>query len=314
VLSSIDWRWVFFAPVLMAAAILIAAIKLVPRDGADARRQRASAGSFDVAGTLTLTGGMLLLVAGVVRAPEAGWLVSAVTLVGAAVALAAFVAIERRAAAPLVRLGILRSAPLVRANLGAMLFIGAFVAFQFVAVLYMQELRGWSSLETGLALAVAGIDAILAPTLTPWLLERLSTVAVALAGMALAVAGYALFLPLGDDWTYAAMLPTMLLLGLAFAFAYGALTLAATDGVAEEEQGLASGLVSVSVQFGAALGLAIATAINVSATGDSSPGELLDGYRAALIVPVVAAALGAAITASGLRPGARAPEPALAAR
>ncbi len=68
----------------------------------------------------------------------------------------AFVAIERRAAAPLVRLGILRSASLVRANVGTMLFIGAFMAFQFVAVLYLQELRGWSSVETGLALMVLG--------------------------------------------------------------------------------------------------------------------------------------------------------------
>ena len=53
-----------------------------------------------------------------------------------------------------------------------MLFIGAFVAFQFVAVLYLQELRGWSPVETGLALVVLGIDAILAPTLTPRLVER----------------------------------------------------------------------------------------------------------------------------------------------
>jgi predicted MFS family arabinose efflux permease len=213
-----------------------------------------------------------------------------------------------------VRLGILRSGPLLRANVGALLFIGAYVAFQFVVVLYLQELRGWSAPETGLALAVAGIDLILAPTVTPWLLQRFGTVPVTLAGMGLAAVGYALFLPLGDDWTYAAMLPTMLLLGVAFALAYGALTIAATEGVGEEEQGLAGGLLNVSIQFGAAIGLAVATAVNVSATGAAgSPDDLLDGYRAALIVPIVAAVLGAAVTASGLRPRSRAPEPAYAA-
>jgi predicted MFS family arabinose efflux permease len=306
-LTAIDWRWVFFAPVLLAAFLLAAAVRLVPDDG---RRER-PAGGFDVAGSLTLTGGMLLLVGAVVRAPEVAWAVTAVTLAASAVLLAAFVAIERRSASPLVRLGILRSGPLLRANAGAMLFFGAFVAFQFIVVLYLQELRGWSSLETGLALAVAGIDAILAPTLTPWLLQRFGTLPVTLAGMLLAAAGYALFLPLGADWTYAAMLPTLLLIGVAFALAYGALALAATGVVAEDEQGLASGLLNVSIQFGAAFGLAVATAVNVSATGaGDAPGDLLDGYRAALVVPIAAAALGALITASGLRPAARVPEPA----
>jgi predicted MFS family arabinose efflux permease len=256
---------------------------------------------------------MLLLVTAVVRAPDVAAGLTVATFAASAVLLAAFVAIERRSAAPLVRLGILRSGPLVRANVGALLFIGAFVAFQFVVVLYLQELRDWSSLETGLALAVAGIDAVLAPTLTPWLLNRLGTVAVTLGGMGLAAVGYALFLPLGADWSYVAMLPTMLLIGVAFALAYGALTIAATDGVAEEEQGLAGGLLNVSVQFGAALGLAVATAVNVSATENGSAAELLDGYKAALIVPVVAAVLGAALTASGLRPRARVAEPAYAA-
>ena len=153
----------------MAAALLAAAVRLVPDDGRPAR----VAGGFDVAGALTLTGGMLLVVAAVVRAPDVALGATAATLAAGAVLLAAFVAIERRSAAPLVRLGILRSGPLVRANLGALLFIGAFVAFQFVVVLYLQELRGWSSLETGLALLVAGIDAILAPTLTPWLRRAL---------------------------------------------------------------------------------------------------------------------------------------------
>jgi MFS family permease len=308
-LTAIDWRWVFFAPVVMAAGILAAAIRLVPRMGGRAE------GGFDVAGAIAVTGGMLLLVAAVVRAPDVAWGATAATLAASAALLAAFVAIERRAATPLVRLGILRSGPLARANLGALLFVGAFVAFQFIAVLYLQELRGWSALETGLALLVVAIDAVLAPTVTPRLIGRFGTVPVILAGMLLAAAGYALFLPVGPDWTYAAMLPTLVLVGLAFALAYGALTIAATDGIAEEEQGLASGLLNVAVQFGSAVGLALAAAVNVAATGDDgSAGALLDGYRAALLVPVAAALLGAAVTAAGLRPATarREPEPARA--
>jgi hypothetical protein len=95
------------------------------------------------------------------------------------------------------------------------------------------------------------------------------------------------------------MLPSFLLIAVAFSLAYGGLTIAATDGVADADQGVASGLVSMSLQFGAAVGLAIATAVNVAATGDD--GALLDGYRAALLVPVVATALGAAVTLPGLR-------------
>jgi predicted MFS family arabinose efflux permease len=189
-----------------------------------------------------------------------------------------------------VRLAILRSGSLARANIGAMLFLGSFMAFQFVVVLYLQELRGWSALETGLALLVAGIDTVLAPTLTPRLVNRFGTVPVILAGTLLAAAAYALFLPLGLDWSYVQMLPTMILIGLAFSLAYGALTIAATEGIAEEEQGLAGGLLNVSFQFGAALGLAVATAVNVAATeADGSLQAVLDGHRAALVVPVAAA-------------------------
>jgi predicted MFS family arabinose efflux permease len=267
----------------------------VPHDTPPPRTGR----DFDVAGALLGTGAMLVLVLAVVRAPDAalGWTVALLAAAGAL--LWAFVAVERRAPAPLLRLGILRSGTLVRANLGAMLFIGAFVAFQFIVVLYLQELRGWSSLETGLALLVAGIDAVLTPTLTPRLIDRFGTARVTLAGMGLAAVAYALFLPLGSDWSYAAMLPTMVLIGLAFSLAFGALTIAATDGVAEHEQGLASGLLNVSFQFGAAIGLAVATAVYVSAAGDEVAS--LEAYRSALIVPVAAVLLGFLLTATGLR-------------
>ena len=297
-LTSIDWRWVFFAPVLFATGLLVVARRALPRDG-DAVRRR---GGFDVAGAVSLTTAMLLLVLGVVRLPDVAWVQTATTLAGGVVLLAVFSVIERRSASPLVRLGILRSAPLVRANLGALLFVGSFVGFQFIAVLYLQELRGWSALTTGLALMVAGIDTVIAPTLTPLLVRRFGNVRVVLAGMAVGVVAYAAFLQLEADWTYAMMLPALILIGVAFALVYGPLTIAATDGIDEAEQGLAGGLLNAAVQFGAALILAIVTAVNVVVTdGATTEAALLDGYRAALVVPLVAVVLAIVITATGLR-------------
>jgi MFS family permease len=298
-LTEFHWRWVFFAPVLLSAAILLFAMRLIPDDGRPARVD----GGFDILGATTVTGAMLVLVYGMVMATEVAAWQTIVTLLAAAALLIAFVIAERRSAAPLVRLGIFRSVALVRSNFGAMLFAGSFVGFQFIVVLYLQQVRGWSALETGLALLVAGIDAILAPTLTPRLVERFGTAKVILGGAFSATAGYALFLRIDEHSTYVSdMLPTMILIGIAFSLAYGPFTIAATDGIDSGEQGLASGLLYTSWQFGSALGLALVTAIQISATGDStSVDSLLDGFRTALIVPVAAAVLSAIVIASGLR-------------
>ena len=292
-LTAIDWRWVFFAPVVLATAILIGAITLLPREVAPSKQ-----GGYDLGGALTLTASMLLLVTTVVRAPDVPALQSATTLAAGLLLLGAFVVIERRSATPLLRFGILRSAALVRANLAAVLLVGSFVGFQFIAVLYLQELRNWSELETGLALMVIGIDSVLAPTLTPWLVNRFGNGRVVFGGFAFAALAYALFLPLGTDWSYAAMLPTFLLLGLAFSLAYGPLTIAATDGVSEQEQGLAGGVLTTSFQFGSALGLAAVTAV-LAAADDLT----VEGFRTALTVPLVAAGLGLLVTLLGLSRG-----------
>lgn len=297
-LTSIDWRWVFFAPVLMAAAILVAAVRLIPHDVPAAR----TGGGYDVGGTLSLTTAMLLLVYTVVMLPEVGAGSTVATAAAGLALLALFVAIERRSRTPLLRLGLLRAAPLVRANVGAMLLVGGFVGFQFIAVLYLQEFRGWSEMQTGLALMVLGLDAILAPTLTPVLVRRFGNPVVIVAGLTLAVVAYVLFLRVGADWTYAAMLPSFLVLSTAFALSYGPLTIAATDGVAEEEQGLASGVLTTSFQFGSALGLAVVTAVVVA--GSDADGAGLDAFRTALLVPLAGAVIGVLVTASGLRRGA----------
>jgi MFS family permease len=299
-LVTVGWRWVFFAPVIMSALLLLAAIPLV-KDSVTPPRP--SLREFDLGGGLTVTGAMLLLAYAVIRLEHASdWLGTAGAFAAGLALLAAFVAIERRVPHPLVRLRILRSAPLVRTNVAALLFLGAFAGFQFLVTLYLQELRGWSPLQTGLAMLVLAIDVILAPTLTPRLVERFGNLRVLFGGLVLAVIGYLLFLPVGLDWAYTAMLPTMVVLGLAFSLAYGPLTMAATDGIDEREHGLAGGLLYTATQFGTALGLSAATAVYAAGLGDTP----LDAIQSALVVPVVAVATAVVVAGLGLRRQGRA--------
>ncbi|MFJ1580632.1 MFS transporter [Streptomyces sp. NPDC088182] len=301
-LTAVDWRWVFFAPVVLSFLVLTAALALLPRPP----RPDRTGERVDLAGSVSVTAAIVLLVLGVERASHTGIGETLGTLAAGLALLAVFVAVERRSASPLVRLGIFRSGPLVRANLSALLFAAGFFGFQFLVVLYLQELRGWSTLQTSFAMIVIGIDAILSPTLTPRLVARFGNARVIFGGLLLAALAYALFLPVGADWTYPAMFPSLIILGLAFALAYGPLTIAATDGIEEREQGLAGGLLYTSFQFGAALGLSAVTAVNVAATDGDAPAALLDGYRAALVVPFAAALIAALVSAFGLRSPRRA--------
>lgn len=296
-LAAVNWRWVFFAPVILTLLILVAALVLIPKSP---RPDREGQG-VDLGGALSVTGAILLLVFGVERAAHASATVTAATIGAGLVLFGVFIAIERRSASPLVRLGIFRSGSLVRANLAGDALRRGLLRFQFIAVLYLQELRGWSTLQTSFALIVIGVDAILSPTLTPRLVAKFGNARVIFGGLLLAALSYALFLPVGADWTYLAMFPSLIILGLAFSLAYGPLTILATDGVAEEEQGVAGGLLYTSFQFGAALGLSFVATVNIAATDGTSPAALLDGYRAALVVPLVAALVAAVISAFGLR-------------
>jgi MFS family permease len=299
-LTEAGWRWVFFLPAPVALIALVAGIKLVPRSE---RAERA--GGFDAAGAVTITAAMLLLVYTLVDAPNAGWgsLRTIGSFAGAAAFLAAFVIRERRTPVPLVRLGILRSGALVRANLAAMALFGSWIGFQFIATLYMQQLRGWSSLDTGLAIFPAGLLVAVFSTRIAPLVMRFGVTRLILAGLVSIVAGYLLFLPIGLESGYlASLLPTFLLAGLGFALAFGPLNIAATSGVAAEEQGLAGGLLNTSFQFGGALALAVTTAvINANTGAGGTPQALLDGFRPALFVPVIVGVLGIVAVAGGLR-------------
>ncbi|WP_370651332.1 MFS transporter [Iamia sp. SCSIO 61187] len=298
-LTTVSWRWVFFAPVLLALVILVAALALLERDEAEPKDAR---GRIDVAGAVTITGAMVLAIFTLTELErrDGRWGLIVASGVTSVVLAGVFFVAERRSSAPLVRLELLARGSLVRTNVSALLFMAGFFAFQFVVTLYLQDLRGWSSIATSLALLVVGIDAVLAPTLTPRLVARFGTGRVILGGLGLAAVAYGQFLRVEDDWAYASMFPSIAVLGLAFALVYGPLTIAATDGVDEDEQGVASGVLYTAMQFGAALGLAAVTVARGEVGPDTGAPELLDGFRTALLVPLVAVVLASAVIASGL--------------
>jgi MFS family permease len=301
-LTEVSWRWTLLLPAPVSAVILVAAARLVPRDAAPDRRGR----RFDLPGAATVTAAMLLLVYAVVNAPQAGW-ASARTVgsfAAVAVLLAAFVTIERRSRDPLVRLGIFRSAMLTRANVGAMVLFGSYVAFQFLVTQYLQIMAGWSALATALAFLPAGVLVAIASTRMGPVLDRFGPPKMIAVAFACLVAGYALFLRIGPIPDYpAVILPSVLLIGAAFGLGFSSLNIQATAGVANQEQGLASGILQTSFQVGGAIVLAIVTAI-VDAGGANRvvTTQALTAYRPALEVITGVAALGVVIALSGLSP------------
>jgi EmrB/QacA subfamily drug resistance transporter len=296
-LTELGWRWTFLLPVPFALAILLLAPRVIPRDRIIPGQRR----RYDVAGAVTITAAMLLLVRTVVEAPEVGW--AAPETIGAfavvVALLAAFVTIELRTPQPLVRLGILRTGSLVRANIGMATMLGAYVGFQFVGTLYLQTMHGWSPVETALAFLPGGLLVALgSPRIGP-LVDRFGTPRVIAVGMVAFVVGYALFLRIDSSPSFVGlMLPTMLLIGFGFALCFPTQNIQAVAGIPDHEQGLASGLVNTSFQLGGAIGLAIVTAV---VSGETS----LDAFRPAIAVVTGLAGLGLLVALAGLIPAAR---------
>jgi MFS family permease len=297
-LTEAGWRLTFLLPVPIAAAILIALPRVIADDTPAPDQRR----SYDFPGAVTITAGMLLLVRSVVRAPDVGWGApeTLISILVAVALLVAFVMIEQHTREPLVRLGILRSGPLARANLTAMAVFGCYVSFQFIGTLYLQALLGWSPIATALAFLPGGvIVAFGSPRVGP-LADRFGTERVMAVGLVAFVIGYALILRIQDTLTYATVfLPTMVLIGIGFALCFPMLNIQATAGIPDSEQGVASGLVQTSFQVGGAIVLAVITAI-VSTQATGSPSQIVDGYRTALEVVLAVSAVALAIVLGGL--------------
>jgi MFS family permease len=308
-LTAVSWRWTLLVPAPVALIVLAAGWWLIPRE-APASGQAATARRrpFDLPGALAVSLSMLLLVYTVVSAQQAGW-TSARTIgsfAAVAAGLAAFVAIESRSRDPLMPLQIFRSAALRRANIGAVTLFGSYVSFQFLATQYLQSLAGWSPISTALAFLPAGVMVAVLSVSTGGLLSRFGPARLTAVAFACLAAAYAVFLRAGVTPDYpGVLLPTMLLVGLAFGLGFSALSVAATDGLPDGEQGLAASLFQTSFQVGGALVLAVVTAVVDAAGGGqlTGPAATLAAYRPALFLITGVAATGALVAIAGLRRG-----------
>jgi predicted MFS family arabinose efflux permease len=307
--ETLSWRWVFFVNLPVGVLATLLALRLVPNSRAEQRPE-----TYDAAGAVTVTGGLLVLVYAIVKAQGYGW-GSWQTLVGFAIAvvlLVAFVLVERRSRAPLIRLGIFRLRSLTGAN-GAMLVVaaGLFAMFYF-ASLYLQEILGYGPLKAGFAFVPFTAGIIVGAGLSQALIRKLGVRAVTYVGIGLGVAGLLYFARLPTHGTYARdVLPTILITSLGMGLTFVPLTLLATTNVADEDAGLASGLLNTSQQVGGALGLAILSTLAASRTshllnhGVTSvavrASALTRGYHVAFAVGAGMLALGALILAVTVR-------------
>src|SRR5215218_2634605 len=247
-LTQLSWRYTFAVVAPVALVLLLAALRVVRPDPiASGDRRR-----LDVAGALTVTGAFLVFVWAIVEAPSAGW-TSGRTL-GAFVVSAAlvslFVAVENMVAQPLVRLGILRSGLLIRANLGSLFLFGSATALNFITTLYLQDVIGWGPLKTGLIFMTSSLVTAIVGPRAGSLATRIGATPILAVG-AIAIVGSSLvFVDIGVSGDYRVIVASRLLAGLGFGLAYPTLNIQALAGVRDDEQGLASGLVGSSFQIG----------------------------------------------------------------
>ncbi|WP_336671242.1 MFS transporter [Tsukamurella sp. USMM236] len=305
-LTEVSYRLTLLFPGPVALALVILGWKVIPRT---APSETFAFKRFDVAGALTSTGALLILVYTVVQAPHLGWTSATVLTLFAVSALlaVAFVVIEAKHRHPLVRLGILRSVRLVHANLAGFVMFGGYAAFQFLVTLYVQDSLGWSPVAMSLAFLPAGLLVVASATKIDAVLDRVNSTVLVAVGLTAFLGAYVWFLRAEAGASYWLFLfPTILLLGVGFALTFPAVNSQATEGVDDDEQGLASGLLNTFIQVGGAVMMAVVTAITTSAGAQAVPGQLLPGMTTAIAVVVGLTLVGLAGTVTVLalaRPG-----------
>jgi len=282
------WRWVMFVNPIACALLLVPVFRLI-----EGERHRRRLVNFDAAGALLVTAGMLLLVYALVRAPIVGW-GSARTigeLVGAAAVLAAFVVNERRQREPLAPLSIFRINGLGFANVTQLVAFAGFLALFFFVTLYMQNVLGYSAIQTGLAYLPLCAAGAVSAGVSSQLLSRVGTRPVIVAGALISAGGLFWLSRIPVDGSYVSdLLPGLVLIALGIGGVFvGAIT-AANAGVPADKAGLAAALLNASQWLGGALGLAIFTAVSTSRTnhllaaGAPASHALTSGFQRALLL------------------------------
>ena len=317
----VGWEWIFFVNVPIGVGTLFL-VPLVVRES----RAAGLARHFDAWGAVTVTAGLMLFVYALTEAPDVGWASGRTIglLLGWIALTAAFVAIELRSRSPLVPLGFFRRRTLTGANvigfiLGTMVF-GMF----YLLSLYMQQVLGFSALETGVGYLAVALTAIVASGASQALVTKAGVKPVLTFGMLLLGGGLAYFAQISVDGSYFGdLFPGFMLIGVGLGFAFVPVSIAALAGVGDREAGLASGLINMNQQIGGALGLAILITVATTRTdgllddGVPRPEALTDGFSLAFWVAVGVAVFAVLATLlvlrrEDLRVGARTPatEPA----
>jgi EmrB/QacA subfamily drug resistance transporter len=281
------WRWVMFVNPVASVLVLGGIFWLISGE-----RRRARLADFDIRGAILATGGMLLLVFTLVKAPDQGWgsTLTIAELSGALVMLATFVAAEQRSPKPLLPLSIFRTRGLAAADATQLIAFAGFLAMFFFLTLYMQNVLGYSPIQTGAAYLPLTFGVGVAAGISSQVLARTGTRPVIVAGALIAAAGvyWLSRIPVGGSYL-SDLLPGMMVMSIGLGAVFVAVTTAANAGVPADRAGLAAALLNSSQQVGGALGLAIFTAIATSRTSDllashTSPAEALtSGFQRALL-------------------------------
>jgi EmrB/QacA subfamily drug resistance transporter len=299
------WEYIFYLNVPIGTAALLLAPRIVPESRLQGVRRR-----FDPLGAVSVTGGLLLLVYTISKAPQVGWgSARTVTLLAVSAALlVAFVVIEARAAAPLMPLRIFRLRTVAVANAVGLLLGGSFFAFIFIGTLYMQQVLGYSALQAGTAWLAASLTSVALAGAAQKLVTAISAGPVMALGMAMIGGGilWATQVPVhGHFWTDLA--GPFFVVGAGTAFAFIPVSIAGLAGVTEQDGGLASGLLNTSQQLGGAIGTAIASTVAATRLGtllgEGKPVHvaLTGGFQWALWVCGAIALLALPVTAALFR-------------
>src|SRR4051794_21631278 len=298
--DGLGWEWVLWVnvPIGLAAAAISPMLLAESRSTGDRRH-------FDVAGAVSVTAGLSLLVYALVDANSAGW-GSAQTiglLAISAALLAAFVVIERRAPAPLVPFRIFRLRTLTGANVVGLLVGASLFSMFFFISLYMQQVLGYSAIKAGLSYLPLALTIIVSAGIASQLVTRVGYKPVLMTGMAFIAAGLIWFGQVSVGGGYVSdILGPSLLAAVGLGFSFVPVTIAAVAGVPGREAGLASGLINPSQQVGGALGLAVLATIantrtdNVMSAAGGNPADLpnalTEGFQAAFLTGAGFAVLG----------------------
>jgi EmrB/QacA subfamily drug resistance transporter len=305
---ALGWEAAFFVNVPLAGLALLLAFRLIPSDPTRERGRR-----FDLPGALSATLGVTLLVVALVEGPSLGWRSPAIVASAAAglFLLAAFAVIEWQSREPLVPPRLLANRNLATAVVIGFLFWATFGSVLYFLTLYLQDVHDYDALETGLAfllptaVVVAG-SAVAGPLATRFGVRRTLVAALVVGGLGAAAVGLAM----SPDGSYSALVPGLIALSIGDGVTFTAMFIAAATGVPDRDQGIASGLVSMSTSVGAAVGLALLVLVANSGTGGLG-GEALrtataDGLSTAVLV-IAAGIAATALVALNLRPGPRTP-------